>query len=65
MLDARSIDMKTALLVIDPQKAYYKAVDAASMDSAVEHINAILPAFRARGLPGEARIEKRYNNGFN
>jgi nicotinamidase-related amidase len=87
--------MKMALLVIDLQKAYYKGADAASMDSAAEYVNAILPAFRAKGLPvvwiqhvdeddgavpgkpgfdlidglaplpGEPRIEKRYNNSFN
>jgi nicotinamidase-related amidase len=43
--------MKMALLVIDLQKAYYHGADAASMDSAAEYINAILPLFRGRGLP--------------
>jgi nicotinamidase-related amidase len=43
--------MKMVLLVIDLQKAYYNGPDAASMDSACEYINAVLPAFRAKGLP--------------
>ncbi len=43
--------MKMALLVIDLQKAYYAGADAASMDAAAQYINAVLPAFRAKGLP--------------
>jgi len=43
--------MNMALLVIDLQKAYCKGPDAASMDEACEYIEAILPAFRAKGLP--------------
>jgi nicotinamidase-related amidase len=43
--------MKMALLIIDLQKAYHEGPDAASMDSACEYINVILPLFRAKGLP--------------
>jgi nicotinamidase-related amidase len=43
--------MKMALLIIDLQQAYHKGQDAASMDMACEYINAVLPAFRAKGLP--------------
>jgi nicotinamidase-related amidase len=39
------------LLIIDLQKAYHMGPDAASMDSACEYINAILPFFRAKRLP--------------
>ncbi len=43
--------MKTALLVIDLQKAYYKDYARESMDRAVATINEALALFRAKGLP--------------
>jgi nicotinamidase-related amidase len=43
--------MKTALMIIDLQKAYYSGEAQKSMDAACEYINAILPSFRKKGLP--------------
>jgi len=43
--------MKMALFVIDLQKAYYKDSTKASMDSACEYINAIIPQFRKKNFP--------------
>jgi nicotinamidase-related amidase len=43
--------MKLALLVIDLQKAWRGPKSAASMDSARDTVNAVLPMFRKRGLP--------------
>jgi len=43
--------MKPALFVIDLQKAYYRDGAKSSMQSACEKINAIIPCFRAKGLP--------------
>lgn len=43
--------MKTALMIIDLQKAFYNGEAQKSMDSACEYINAILPSFRNKGLP--------------
>lgn len=43
--------MKTALLVIDLQKAYYKDMARESMDRAAATINEALALFRAKGLP--------------
>jgi len=43
--------MKFGLMVIDLQKAWYEGASKASMDSACEYINGILPAFRSAALP--------------
>ena len=43
--------MKMALLAIDLQKAYYNESTKASMDSACEYINAIIPQFRKKSFP--------------
>jgi nicotinamidase-related amidase len=45
--------MKTALLVIDVQKEFFKMspATAQSLDSAIEYINAAIALFRAKGLP--------------
>ena len=43
--------MKLAFIVIDLQKGWRGQKNAASMDSARDTINAILPAFRKKGLP--------------
>ncbi len=42
---------KQALLIIDLQKVSYRGESAIQMDSAVEHIQAVLPLFRAKKLP--------------
>ncbi len=43
--------MRLALMVIDMQKAYYGDKTKEQMDAAAEHINYILPAFEAKGVP--------------
>ena len=43
--------MKTALFIIDMQKAYYNDRTKDSMNDACEYINAIIPLFRKHKLP--------------
>lgn len=45
--------MKPALLVIDVQKEFFKfnQTTANSLNQAIEYINAVIPLFRAKGLP--------------
>lgn len=43
--------MNLALMIIDLQKAFYDDENKHSVDSACEHINAILPVFRKANLP--------------
>jgi nicotinamidase-related amidase len=43
--------MKPALLVIDVQKAYFSMKTQASLENAIEYINAAIELFRRKGLP--------------
>ena len=43
--------MKLALMIIDMQKEYYVGKTISQMDSAVEHINAVIPLFETKELP--------------
>jgi nicotinamidase-related amidase len=43
--------MKPALLVIDVQKAYFDPSTQASLDNAIEYINAAIELFRKKDLP--------------
>ena len=38
-------------MIIDMQKAYYRGRTIPQMDAAAEYINAVIPAFREKGLP--------------